>query len=391
MSVNTVNTGDKVGILDPNWVRKSLISMRDEKTLTLDGNWDTSMKNIRTVSYGGTLSFNFKGTSIRFTVDIFANPMNTLTTAFIIDGIDYRIPEGMSTSPTSQNHEVYAIQIDNLGNKEHEVKVKNLTSGVWTNVANIEYYVPPFETKTLISKDGAYIKWNEGNPYQEGKNLIPKMTSNISPSPYVASQSSSYQGVYNAYLAMDNILSNDSKWVASDRSFPQWIKIDLSTPQKAFSFQLSAGHADQIPNKWKIQGSNNETDWVNLYVATNSPLQVNTYSTFQIENPMSYRFYRLYIEDANGYPSISGWTLLSEPIFAKPSYWSTVSANLPTSNQFKEQGIERLSLLNRKVIKLEPSRMIKNKDPHKEQYSAFSKTIDLIKYFDIRKISIEVD
>lgn len=41
--------------------------------------------------------FKFKGSSIRFIVGNFGSGMNNTTTSFVIDGVDFRIPDGLST------------------------------------------------------------------------------------------------------------------------------------------------------------------------------------------------------------------------------------------------------------------------------------------------------
>lgn len=74
-----------------------------------------------------------------------------------------------------------------------------------------------------------------------------------------------------------------------------------------------------------------------------------------------------------------------------PAHWETVSSTLPSSTIFFEQGMDILSLIDRKVMNLESTTMTQRSDILGEEVGkVFSKTIDLNRYFDIRIIMVEV-
>ena len=74
--------------------------------------------------------------------------------------------------------------------------------------------------------------------------------------------------------------------------------------------------------------------------------------------------------------------------------WDSVATTLPSSQQFLEDGMDSLSpLLDRRVETLEPMQMDDVSSeliPQGDTGKIFSKTIDLKKYLDIRKIKVEV-
>jgi len=189
------------------------------------------------------------------------------------------------------------------------------------------------------------------------------------------------------------LFNGTSRWIAWG-SASQWIKIDLATPQKAFTYQLSSGHIDQQISSWILQGSNDDSDWTDLDTVENHPLSIDAYSNFTISTPNAYRYYRLYINQVvnNGYPSLSGFTLLTSGTPAIKAHWENVSNNLPTSTQFIEKGMDNLSSINRKVTTLEPISMSDKSEilGVGEIGKVFSKTVDLKKFFGIRSIRTEV-
>lgn len=61
--------------------------------------------------------------------------------------------------------------------------------------------------------------------------------------------------------------SNSSYWEAGNQSDPfQWVRIDLASPVTVRNFYVSSQSASEVPRDFKIQGSNNGTDWDDIVV-----------------------------------------------------------------------------------------------------------------------------
>jgi hypothetical protein len=248
--------------------------------------------------------------------------------------------------------------------------------------------------RTFILHNGTYKRYIEGRDATMGTNLIPIMTADTSPSPYVSS-ASSYYSTYSPFYAFNRVFNGSSRWIANATA-PQWIGIDLATPQKAFNYQLASGAISQQINSWVLRGSNDNVNWIDLDTVVNHPLPIDTYETFTINTPNDYRYYRLNVTSTanNALPSLSGFTLLTESSPAVEAQWDNVSNNLPSSTQFTEKGMGSLSsMFTRTITELKPTPMSDKTDILSgEEGKVFSKNIDLKKYFDLRKITVkEVD
>lgn len=68
--------------------------------------------------------------------------------------------------------------------------------------------------------------------------------------------------------------------------------------------------------------------------------------------------------------------------------WQTVSITLPTSQQFQEEGMEDLSILDRKVQPVLDSPLSMSKEVLGEG-KVFKASVDLKKYFDLRKLEVK--
>ena len=192
---------------------------------------------------------------------------------------------------------------------------------------------------SLIYDQGSYKTYVPEIPEMQPQPLFPIMTSNTTPSPYVASESSVYSTSYPASKAMDGILSNDNKWLASNNSYPQWIKIKLDKIKRAEKLSLSCANSIQTFYKWKLQGSNDDSLWYDLLSYDNDTPPINTYRDYDIINSGEYLYYRLYMEAGNGIPSISGFRLLDSGQPLINGYWKTLKSEYLTSSDFLAEGI----------------------------------------------------
>lgn len=250
-----------------------------------------------------------------------------------------------------------------------------------------------YEQKTLIKDNEGYKTLIEGNDFIAGINVIPKMINDTTPSPFVASASSSYSS-YTAFYAFDQVFNGSSRWI-SNTVPPVWCKISLDVPRKAAKYQLASGYITQQISSWILQGSNDNNVWIDLDTVINHPLSIDKYDDFIIDSPDYYKHYRVYVNATtnNTIASLSGFTLLTEDISATVTHWKLVSTTTPTMQQFLEKGNKSLSVMDRKITTLEPMTMVDKSEilGVGETGKAFSKTIDLKKYFDIRSMEIEVE
>lgn len=94
----------------------------------------------------------------------------------------------------------------------------------------------------------------------------------------------------NADLAIDN--NTESYWNSSGSAFPHWWKYDLGEgkPKTARKIYVHSS-SDQLKD-WKLQGSNDDTDWVDLL--SRSEAKGAGPVTAEFENNTAYRYYRVY-------------------------------------------------------------------------------------------------
>jgi hypothetical protein len=115
--------------------------------------------------------------------------------------------------------------------------------------------------------------------------LVPTMTSNSSPSPFIASASSEYSTSY-AYRPFAN-----STWASATAApLPQWLMIDLGKPccVRAFSY-IRGGF---ITPHLYFQGSTDNIYWETLHSITDAPTTYGGYTA--LDNYKHYRYYRFY-------------------------------------------------------------------------------------------------
>lgn len=173
----------------------------------------------------------------------------------------------------------------------------------WLNkkrISEIDY----MEYATDGAAQAAYVSDGGYTP-----DLIPEMTSNSTPSPYVASASSELVSpAYAAYKAMADDGSGISQvWITNETS-SGWLKIDLglanATAIKKYTVTSGASAldgAERAPKDWTLQGSNNDSDWDTLDTVTGETSwgEPETRS-FTFSNDTVYRYYKLNITDNNG-------------------------------------------------------------------------------------------
>jgi len=142
--------------------------------------------------------------------------------------------------------------------------------------------------------------------------LIPEMTANNAPSGLASASTES--GVNLAWKAMNrtNVDAADC-WMPTVQPIttPQWLEYDFGAGNAqtitSYSITTRAGFGDgsgscNSPKDFKLQGSNNDTEWVDLDTQTAQfvTLISNQTVVYPFTNTTAYRYYRFYETDSNG-------------------------------------------------------------------------------------------
>lgn len=137
---------------------------------------------------------------------------------------------------------------------------------------------------------------------QYSENLIPKMTSDTSPSGK-ASSSSVYVNAngskQSAYLAFDRSTAQLSAWGASSGSKSGWLEYEFTDKKCITKYTLQprewVGYEAQSPKDWTFEAWNDETStWDILDTQTNiTDWTVGVKKEFAFTNPKSYLKYRI--------------------------------------------------------------------------------------------------
>lgn len=135
-------------------------------------------------------------------------------------------------------------------------------------------------------------------------NLIPKMTSNTSPSGMVSA--SSTVSVCDAYLAFDKVSNRTDYydvWEANSQT--GWIYYKFDSAKIIGKYSLACTNAAQatlrMPKIWTFEGSNNGRDWTVLDTKENvTAWNYNEKKEFIINNNTSYIYYRVNVSANNG-------------------------------------------------------------------------------------------
>jgi len=132
--------------------------------------------------------------------------------------------------------------------------------------------------------------------------IVPKMTANNAPSPYVVSASAEVNLNY-AYQAFDDAVGKDYKWLANGTS--GWLKIDLGNGNAVKQYTIQdfneGSYSTRMPRDWTMQGSTNNNDFTTIDTQADIAFSLNEKKTFTCtSNKTAYRYYKLNITDNNG-------------------------------------------------------------------------------------------
>jgi hypothetical protein len=137
----------------------------------------------------------------------------------------------------------------------------------------------------------------------EPDSIVPPLTSNTAPSPYVVTTSTVYTAGYEGNKAFDNSLS--TSWACSGTS--GWIQIDLGVAKTIYSYSIRSKYANDVadnvaPKAFTLQGSNDGTNWTVVDTRTNEfGWKLGEVRVYNLSASATYRYYKLNITLNNGY------------------------------------------------------------------------------------------
>lgn len=130
------------------------------------------------------------------------------------------------------------------------------------------------------------------------------MTTNTAPTPYVASASSEYGGVYKAYRAFNGYASGEDVWITQTGS-SGWVQIDMGSGNawRIGTYAVQGGATpNRSPSAWVLQGSNDATNWTTLDTVTGQSSwgsgEKRTFTCDAIAGP--FRYFRFTASANNG-------------------------------------------------------------------------------------------
>lgn len=137
--------------------------------------------------------------------------------------------------------------------------------------------------------------------------LVPVMSSNTTPSPYVVDQSSAYTSAWLGWKAfVAPSLDDNNRWSAN--AVPQWLSIKLPAKTKIAKYTMQARPAvvnGGNPVDWTLQGSNdNGATWTTVDTQTGISWANGEQKTFTLTTIAEFQTYRIYVTKVMGNASL---------------------------------------------------------------------------------------
>jgi len=129
--------------------------------------------------------------------------------------------------------------------------------------------------------------------------LIPQMTSNTEPAPFVADSSSNY-----SYTLPYRVFAhNPSDYFATAyMETTGWLSIDMGESTTVDFYRITEGTMSPInrPNTWTLEGSDDNQIWTIIDSRSGLSWSDDEMKEFILSEPVSYRYYRLNVTANNG-------------------------------------------------------------------------------------------
>jgi len=134
-------------------------------------------------------------------------------------------------------------------------------------------------------------------------NLIPKMTGYTNGNITVSASAyyTPHGELCKPWHAFDRNNTQDWDWYCNANPLPSegshWIKVDFGISKCISKITMTCASVHSSVKNFKLQGSNDNSDWKDLYTGTNKRYD-GIKSEFTFDNANSYRYYRLLVLDS---------------------------------------------------------------------------------------------
>lgn len=249
------------------------------------------------------------------------------------------------------------------------------------NSTNIYYSakISLSQFKHLIHNNGEYKKWVEEKAATDGASVIPTMTSNLLPN---GEASASVNGNV-AYVALDK--NSGTAWSIGTNPLPAWWQYMFPEAKTIAKYKLSP-NGTFTPQAWTFLGSNDNSNWTIIDTQVGQTVWNGT-NQYNVSNTVSYKYYRFNFTIMNstnlGFIELE---MLEQGEPAIPAHWQTISTSTPSIDTFKTDGMEDLSVLDRKPTAfVNPMSVTGTIGSGK----VFKKNVDLKKLFEIQSLIVK--
>lgn len=213
----------------------------------------------------------------------------------------------------------YVIEISDDYEGLSKLSIQNWTNGTYSTSSttisystdNITYEV--IETKNMVYNQRydflvnfefmkkRYLLKSNNKTYSlklDETKYDTKMTSNIAPSPFVASASSQYNSTYAPWKAFNGTATNDNdRWRSANSQSENWIQIDFGQKKLVNKLTIqSVNDATTVvgtPVKFNLYGTDDGINLINIGNISSDAYLVGEIKDFYLEYPQNYRMYRI--------------------------------------------------------------------------------------------------
>jgi len=190
-----------------------------------------------------------------------------------------------------------------------------LNSGVWVNL-NGQIIYPNNRFPALLDTNKTYFVMD---------NIVPNMTA-ASQNGYILTSS----GVQNSTLIYNAFNSNTA--LTSLARINSWIAVQLPAPQSIDRYAFTVTTGNGRPNAWRIEGSNDGTNWNVLDTKSGMNIPENTRQEWVLDDSYSYLYFRVYVVQNMS----SAFTLVS---FQKIEFYNSAQLYTNVRAQVNDQDV----------------------------------------------------
>lgn len=206
----------------------------------------------------------------------------------LVTGDTYLTEVGIGTNMIVQ--EIRNNPVNQYGGFQTEIlfdgNANTIEEYMLTNdVNNFDFIIPTYKVK---------------GDYDSIPSVIPKMTSNTEPSPFVAKASSEAQPAFGAFNQVTGV--REQVWY-SETGFPHWVSItNNESPMTVNAFEITngtepSGYSKFAPKTFTFEGSNDGETYDVIKEFTIPNLASGAKTTLFLDKDVSYKSYKLNITD----------------------------------------------------------------------------------------------